>query len=47
MYMIGQHLIRRGHKVRTTTLTQVIVITHAYSPDRVGIRYLSAGIKVY
>jgi len=45
--MIGQHLIRRGHKVRTTTLTQVIVITHAYSPDRVGIRYLSAGIKVY
>ena len=47
MYMIAQHLIRRGHKVRTTTLTQVIVITHAYSPDRVGIRYLSAGIKVY
>lgn len=26
---------------------QVIIITHAYSPDRVGIRHLSKGLKVY
>ncbi|EDP44331.1 hypothetical protein MGL_1728 [Malassezia globosa CBS 7966] len=39
MYMIGQQLIRRGHKV--------IVVTHAYAPDRVGVRYLAAGMKVY
>jgi phosphatidylinositol glycan class A protein len=25
----------------------VIVITHAYTPDRVGVRYLSNGLKVY
>jgi phosphatidylinositol glycan class A protein len=25
----------------------VIVITHAYAPDRVGVRYLSNGLKVY
>lgn len=26
---------------------QVIIITHAYAPDRVGVRYLSNGLKVY
>jgi phosphatidylinositol glycan class A protein len=39
IYMLGQRLIERGHKV--------IVITHAYKPDRVGIRYLTSGLKVY
>ncbi|UZJ56844.1 hypothetical protein CBS101457_006164 [Exobasidium rhododendri] len=37
--MLGQRLMERGHKV--------IVVTHAYEPDRVGIRYLTAGLKVY
>ena len=26
---------------------QVIVITHAYEPDRAGVRYLPGGMKVY
>ncbi|WFD44786.1 phosphatidylinositol N-acetylglucosaminyltransferase [Malassezia psittaci] len=39
MYMIGQHLLQRGHKV--------IVITHAYEPNRSGVRYLPSGMKVY
>ncbi|WFD18524.1 phosphatidylinositol N-acetylglucosaminyltransferase [Malassezia caprae] len=39
MYMVGQELLRRGHKV--------IVITHAYEPDRAGVRYLPGGMKVY
>ncbi|WFD32011.1 phosphatidylinositol N-acetylglucosaminyltransferase [Malassezia sp. CBS 17886] len=38
MYMIGQYLLRRGHKV--------IVITHAYA-NRAGVRYLGGGMKVY
>ena len=25
----------------------MIVVTHAYAPDRVGVRYLAAGMKVY
>lgn len=28
-------------------LIQVIVITHAYPPNRVGVRYLPCGMKVY
>ncbi|WFD26507.1 phosphatidylinositol N-acetylglucosaminyltransferase [Malassezia nana] len=39
MYMVGQELLRRGHKV--------IVVTHAYEPDRAGVRYLPGGMKVY
>ncbi|KAI0301962.1 transferase [Multifurca ochricompacta] len=39
IYMLGASLIRRGHKV--------IVITHSHSPDRVGIRWLVPGLKVY
>ncbi|KAK1226917.1 Phosphatidylinositol N-acetylglucosaminyltransferase GPI3 subunit [Marasmius sp. AFHP31] len=39
IYMLGANLIRRGHKV--------IVITHSRPPDRVGIRWLLPGIKVY
>ncbi|KAJ8328839.1 hypothetical protein BDV3_006470 [Batrachochytrium dendrobatidis] len=38
IYHLSQRLIRRGHRV--------IILTHAYS-DRVGIRYLSSGAKVY
>lgn len=39
IYMLGASLIRRGHKV--------IVITHSHPPDRVGIRWLIPGLKVY
>ncbi|CAG9090703.1 unnamed protein product [Plutella xylostella] len=38
IYNLSQCLIKRGHKV--------VVITHSYG-DRVGIRYLTAGLKVY
>lgn len=31
----------------TKVAEQVIVITHRYPPDRVGIRYLTSGLKVY
>ncbi|PWN46310.1 UDP-Glycosyltransferase/glycogen phosphorylase [Ceraceosorus guamensis] len=39
IYMLSQRLISRGHKV--------IVITHAYDPERTGVRYLTSGLKVY
>ncbi|EPQ53706.1 glycosyltransferase family 4 protein [Gloeophyllum trabeum ATCC 11539] len=39
IYMLSANLITRGHKV--------IVITHSHPPDRVGIRWLSPGLKVY
>lgn len=39
IYMLGASLIRRGHKV--------IVITHSHPPDRVGVRWLVPGLKVY
>ncbi|CDS02103.1 related to SPT14-N-acetylglucosaminyltransferase [Sporisorium scitamineum] len=39
IYFLGGRLLSLGHKV--------IVITHAYAPDRVGVRYLSNGLKVY
>lgn len=39
MYNLAQCLIEMGHKV--------IVITSAYSGERIGIRYLSNGLKVY
>ena len=39
MFNVAQTLIGRGHKV--------IVITSNYSGERVGIRYLSNGLKVY
>jgi len=39
IYMLGASLIRRGHKV--------IVITHSHPPDRVGVRWLIPGLKVY
>ncbi|PWN90713.1 hypothetical protein FA10DRAFT_301922 [Acaromyces ingoldii] len=39
IYMLSHRLLERGHKV--------IVITHAYPPHRVGVRYLSGGLKVY
>lgn len=38
IFNLSQCLIRRGHKV--------IVVTHSYG-ERVGIRYLTAGLKVY
>ena len=38
IYQISQCLIARGHKL--------VVITHAYG-DRIGIRYLTSGLKVY
>ncbi|KAI0052662.1 glycosyltransferase family 4 protein [Auriscalpium vulgare] len=39
IYMLSVNLLRRGHKV--------IVITHSYPPDRVGVRWLLPGLKVY
>jgi len=39
MYNLAQCLIEMGHKV--------IVITSQYSGGRIGIRYLSSGLKVY
>ncbi|KAJ3783892.1 glycosyltransferase family 4 protein [Lentinula aff. detonsa] len=39
IYMLSANLIRMGHKV--------IVITHSRPPDRVGIRWLLPGLKVY
>ncbi|KAN0064660.1 Phosphatidylinositol N-acetylglucosaminyltransferase GPI3 subunit [Thecaphora frezii] len=39
IYLVSRALLDLGHKV--------IVITHAYAPDRVGVRYLSSGLKVY
>ncbi|KAI0273109.1 transferase [Russula aff. rugulosa BPL654] len=39
IYMLGASLIRKGHKV--------IVITHSHPPDRVGVRWLVPGLKVY
>ncbi|KIM42220.1 glycosyltransferase family 4 protein [Hebeloma cylindrosporum] len=37
--MLSANLIRKGHKV--------IIITHSHRPDRVGIRWLLPGLKVY
>ncbi|KAG7097712.1 hypothetical protein E1B28_005036 [Marasmius oreades] len=39
IYMLSANLSRKGHKV--------IVITHSRPPDRVGIRWLLPGVKVY
>jgi len=39
IYMLSCELLRRGHKV--------IVITHYHPPDRVGVRWLLPGLKVY
>ncbi|KAJ3729892.1 transferase [Lentinula raphanica] len=39
IYMLSANLIHKGHKV--------IVITHSRPPDRVGIRWLLPGLKVY
>ncbi len=56
IYMLSAELLRRGHKVSfikyvassgRNSVLQVIVITHSHPPDRVGIRWLSPGIKVY
>ncbi|KAI8820391.1 uncharacterized protein EV422DRAFT_496850 [Fimicolochytrium jonesii] len=38
IYHLSQRLVRRGHKV--------IIVTHNYG-QRVGIRYLTSGVKVY
>lgn len=39
IYNVGQCLIERGHKV--------IVVTTSYAYERIGVRYLSNGLKVY
>ncbi|KDR68367.1 hypothetical protein GALMADRAFT_78672 [Galerina marginata CBS 339.88] len=39
IYMLSAILLRKGHKV--------IVITHSHRPDRVGVRWLLPGLKVY
>ncbi|TDL24442.1 transferase [Rickenella mellea] len=39
IYMLSAELIRRGHKV--------VVITHSHPPDRVGVRWILPGLKVY
>ncbi|CAK5275783.1 unnamed protein product [Mycena citricolor] len=39
VYMLSACLLRKGHKV--------IAITHAHTPDRVGVRWLLPGLKVY
>lgn len=38
VYFLSQMFVKRGHTV--------IIVTHSYA-DRVGIRYLSSGVKVY
>ncbi|KAI0659367.1 transferase, partial [Cubamyces menziesii] len=45
IYMLSANLIRRGHKANTPYF--VIVITHSHPPDRVGVRWLIPGLKVY
>lgn len=55
IYMLSVTLMRMGHKVKPLFSTylvlivsaQVIVISHSHPPDRVGIRWLSPGLKVY
>ena len=55
IYMLGASLIRKGHKVASfiaqpylpSDSPQVIVITHGHPPDRVGVRWLVPGLKVY
>jgi phosphatidylinositol glycan class A protein len=39
MFQLGQCLIERGHKVT--------VMTNTYSKERMGVRYVSNGMKVY
>ena len=39
MYNVGQCLMELGHKV--------VVVTTSYADERVGVRYLSNGMKVY
>ena len=39
MYNVAQCLLNRGHKV--------IVLTSTYSDGRMGVRYLTNGLKVY
>ena len=39
IYNVAQCLIEMGHKV--------IVLTTSYADERIGIRYLSNGLKVY
>ncbi|EJD54799.1 glycosyltransferase family 4 protein [Auricularia subglabra TFB-10046 SS5] len=39
IYMLAVNLLRKGYKV--------IVITHSHPPDRVGVRWLVPGLKVY
>lgn len=39
IYNLAQCLIDRGHKV--------IVLTSTYNNERVGVRYLTNGLKVY
>ncbi|KZV84740.1 glycosyltransferase family 4 protein [Exidia glandulosa HHB12029] len=39
IYMLACNLMHRGHKV--------IVVTHSHPPDRVGVRWLVPGLKVY
>ena len=55
IYMLSVTLMRMGHKVTPLFSiccpliipAQVIVINHSHPPDRVGIRWLSPGLKVY
>ena len=39
MFQLGQCLIERGHKV--------VVMSNTYSKERLGVRYVSNGMKVY
>lgn len=39
IFQLGQCLIERGHKV--------VIMTNTYSKERMGIRYISNGMKVY
>ncbi|EDO16537.1 hypothetical protein Kpol_1064p18 [Vanderwaltozyma polyspora DSM 70294] len=39
IYHLSQKLINLGHSV--------VVVTHAYGTDRIGVRYLTNGLKVY
>lgn len=39
MYQIGQCFIERGHRVT--------IMTNTYSKERMGVRYITNGMKVY
>lgn len=39
LFNLSQCLLQRGHRV--------VIVTHAYGGDRVGVRWMTGGLKVY